>query len=200
MSQWLAKLQTNKVTIMSTIRKCCICGKEITSGYVFDGTDCFCSKECAVEGFDGDNGCVEILIDEGERIIWMDSLPTPPHYKVNIGCASTEDFHYCDSWKKVCNWLSERLKLEIKSQQDIDNYNRFRKSSRIGFIVFEPKEYYKNRKQYIEEVRKSEDVVRKMQLTRRRKKLMRLFSRFDIHYDNANDLWDMYPEVWQGEI
>ena len=140
------------------------------------------------------------MIDDGERLIWMDSLPTPPHYKVNIGCASTEDFHYCDSWKKVCNWLSERLKLEIKSQQDIDNYNRFRKSSRIDFIVFEPKEYYKNRKQYIEEVRKSEDVVRKMQLTRRRKKLMRLFSRSDIHYDNANDLWDMYPEVWQGEI
>ena len=51
---------------MSTIRKCSICDKEITEGYVFDGTDCFCSKECAVECFNGDEGCVEILIDEGE--------------------------------------------------------------------------------------------------------------------------------------
>ena len=55
------------------IRKCTICGKEITEGYVFDGTDCFCSKECAITFFDNDEGCVEILIDEGERLKWFDS-------------------------------------------------------------------------------------------------------------------------------
>jgi len=59
---------------MSTIRKCSICGKEITEGYVFDGTDCFCSKECAAKFFDNDSGCVEILIDEGERLVWHDTL------------------------------------------------------------------------------------------------------------------------------
>ena len=49
------------------IRKCTVCGKQITEGYVFDGTDCFCSKECATSFFDNDEGCVDILIDDGER-------------------------------------------------------------------------------------------------------------------------------------
>lgn len=185
---------------MSTIRKCCICGKETTSGYVFDGTDCFCSKECAVEGFDGDEGCVEILIDDGERLVWMDSLPTPPHYRVNIGCDMTENFHYCDSWEKVCNWLSERLKLQIKSQKDINDYNRLHKSRRIDFMVFNPKEYYENRKLYIEEVRKCKDFMTKAQRSRRNNCLKRNLRQFSIHYDNANELWENYPEVWQGEI
>lgn len=56
------------------IRKCSVCDKEITSGYVFDGTDCFCSKECAAKFFDNDSDCVEILIDEGERLVWHDTL------------------------------------------------------------------------------------------------------------------------------
>jgi len=58
----------------TVIRKCSVCGKEITEGYVFDGTDCFCSKECAAKFFDNDSGCVEILIDEGERLVWHDTL------------------------------------------------------------------------------------------------------------------------------
>lgn len=186
---------------MSTTRKCEICGKEITSGYVFDGDLCFCSSECLTKFFDGDEGCAEILIDEGDRVIWYDnSLPTQPHYKVNIGCASAEDFHYCDTWQKVCNWLSERLKMKIETQQNINDYNRNHKSRRIDFIVFEPKEYYKNRKPYIEEVRKCEDIMTKAQMSRRNEKTKRNLRNFSIHYDNANDLWDMYPEVWQGEI
>lgn len=186
---------------MSTTRKCEICGKEITSGYVFDGDLCFCSYECLTKFFDGDEGCAEILIDEGDRVIWYDNaLPTQPHYKVNIGCASAEDFHYCDTWQKVCNWLSERLKMKIETQQNINDYNRNHKSRRIDFIVFEPKEYYKNRKPYIEEVRKCEDIMTKAQMSRRNEKIKRNLRKFSIHYDNANDLWDMYPEVWQGEI
>jgi hypothetical protein len=46
-------------------RTCANCGKEITQGYVWDGTDAFCTKKCASDVFDGDMGCVEILIDEG---------------------------------------------------------------------------------------------------------------------------------------
>lgn len=50
-----------------------MCGKTITSGYVWDGTDVFCSKDCAAHALDGDYGCVEILIDDG-RIEWQDKF------------------------------------------------------------------------------------------------------------------------------
>ena len=56
------------------IRKCSVCGKQITEGYVFDGTDCFCSKECATKFFDNDEGCVDILIDDSNRLVWHDSF------------------------------------------------------------------------------------------------------------------------------
>lgn len=55
-------------------RTCSVCGKEITEGYTFDGTDCFCSHECLVKFFNGDEGCVSILLDDGERVWWEDNL------------------------------------------------------------------------------------------------------------------------------
>jgi len=55
-------------------KKCAVCGKETTSGFLFDGTDCFCSKECATKFFDNDEGCVDILIDDGDRLVWHDSF------------------------------------------------------------------------------------------------------------------------------
>lgn len=55
------------------IRKCAECGKIITGGYVWDGTDTFCSEDCAAKVFDGDYGCVDILIDEG-RLVWQDEF------------------------------------------------------------------------------------------------------------------------------
>lgn len=55
------------------IRKCAECGRIITSGYVWDGTDTFCSEDCAAKVFDGDHGCVDILIDEG-RLVWKDEF------------------------------------------------------------------------------------------------------------------------------
>ena len=55
-------------------RECSICGKKVTEGYLFDGTDCFCSKECAVKFFNNDEGCVNILIDEADRLVWHDNF------------------------------------------------------------------------------------------------------------------------------
>lgn len=54
-------------------RTCAVCGKVITSGYVWDSTDTFCSDECAASVFDGDEGCVDILIDDG-RMVWQDKF------------------------------------------------------------------------------------------------------------------------------
>jgi hypothetical protein len=52
---------------------CAHCGKVIRKGVshiVFDGTDCFCDENCAAAFFDNDPGCVEIMLDEGDRLVW----------------------------------------------------------------------------------------------------------------------------------
>lgn len=63
----IAKLHKSK-------RTCAVCGKQVTQGYLFDGTDCFCSKECATHFFADDEGCVEILIDDADRLVWHDTF------------------------------------------------------------------------------------------------------------------------------
>lgn len=58
------------------MKKCSVCGKFITSGYVFDGTDCYCSDKCLHSIFPDDPAAADILIDEGERIVWQDCIGT----------------------------------------------------------------------------------------------------------------------------
>lgn len=185
---------------MKTTRKCSVCGKQITEGYIFDGTDCFCSKECATSFFDNDEGCVEILIDEGDRLVWKDALPTPPHYKVNIGADNPNNFFYCDTWQKVLDWLNSKVFATIKDQRDIDAYNEQHKLSQISILIFNPKEYYQNRKPYVESVQKCDAIMRRCQCVEKPPKRNRLFRDFSLAYDYANYLWYMHPEVWQGEI
>ena len=185
---------------MTTTRKCSVCGKQITEGYVFDGTDCFCSKECATNFFDNDEGCVEILLDDGNRLVWMDALPTPPHYKVNIGCADTNDFHYCDTWQKVLDWLNSKVFATIKTQSDIDAYNEQHKFAQIDVILFEPKDYYDHRRHYVSNIRKCSDLMLRCQCIAKSPKRDRILNEFSRAYNDADALLDMYPEVWQGEI
>lgn len=47
------------------VRKCAVCGKVVTGGLVWDGKDVFCSEACVASVFDGDEGCVRILMDAG---------------------------------------------------------------------------------------------------------------------------------------
>lgn len=182
------------------IRKCTICDKEITEGYVFDGTDCFCSKECAVEFFNGDNGCVEILIDEGERLIWMDSLTTAPHYKVGIGADNPNNFFYCDTRDKLFEWINSKVCQSVNDWPDIETYNREHKSAKIEVILFYPKNYYEYRKQYVANIQKCNDLMLRCQCIARSHKRDSLLEKFNRAYNDADSLWDMYPEVWQGEI
>lgn len=182
------------------IRKCTICDKEITEGYVFDGTDCFCSKECAVECFNGDEGCVEILLDDGERLIWMDSLPTAPHYKVGIGADNPNNFFYCDTKEKVFEWINSKVFQSVNDWPDIETYNREHKFAKIEVILFNPKDYYEYRKQYVNNVRRCDDLMLRVQCIARSPKRDRLLEEFSRAYNDAESLWDMYPEVWQGEI
>lgn len=182
------------------IRKCSICDKEITSGYIFDGTDCFCSKECATIFFDNDEGCVDILINEGERLIWMDSLPTAPHYKVGIGADNPNNFFYCDTKEKLFEWINSRVFQTIKDWRDIETYNDNHNSAKIDVILFYPKDYYDHRRQYVSNIRKCDDIVPLLLCLDKSPKKDRLFREFKRAYHDADSLWDMYPEVWQGEI
>ncbi len=54
------------------MKKCSICGKEMKSGYAFDDLDFFCSWDCIVKFFNGNEKCVKILLDEGSRVKWYD--------------------------------------------------------------------------------------------------------------------------------
>lgn len=54
-------------------RTCAVCGKSITSGFVWDGADTFCSEGCAASALGNDSGCVDILIDNG-RIAWEEKF------------------------------------------------------------------------------------------------------------------------------
>lgn len=54
--------------------KCATCGKEISEGYVWDGTDCFCNEECLAKAFNNDLDAVSILIDEGDRVMWEENI------------------------------------------------------------------------------------------------------------------------------
>lgn len=184
----------------TVIRKCSVCGKDMTEGYVFDGTDCFCSYDCTANFFNGDRGCVEILLDEGERLYWMDSLPTPPHYKVNIGYADANNFHYCDSRQKVYDWLSERIGTKFETVSDIEAYNENHQRAQIDVILFEPKSYYQYRSEYVAKIEQLNTVMGKAQRARKDRRMRNFLKEFSIIYDNANALWDFNPEVWQGEI
>ena len=182
------------------IRKCSVCGKDMTEGYVFDGTDCFCSYDCAANFFNGDRGCVEILLDEGERLYWMDSLPTAPHYKVSIGADNPNNFFYCDTKEKVFGWINSKVFKTINDWQDIEIYNRDHKFATIEVILFNPKDYYTYRKQYVTNIRKCNDLMLRCQCIAKSPKRDSLMEEFNRAYNDADSLWDMYPEVWQGEI
>jgi hypothetical protein len=54
-------------------KKCSCCGELAVSGYVWDNIDFFCSKECLVKALDDDETCADILIEEGERVQWVES-------------------------------------------------------------------------------------------------------------------------------
>lgn len=59
----IAKLHKRKKT-------CAVCGKKVYQGFLFDRKECLCSKECATKFFNGDEGCVEILAEENDRLKW----------------------------------------------------------------------------------------------------------------------------------
>lgn len=182
------------------IRKCTVCGKQIIEGYVFDGTDCFCSKECATSFFDNDEGCVDILIDDGERLIWMDSLPIAPHYKVGIGADNPNNFFYCDTKEKVFAWINSKVFQTVNDWYDIETYNKQHKFAPIEVILFNPKDYYDHRRQYVTNIRKCNDIMLRCQCIARSHKRDSLLEELNRAYNDAGSLWDMYPEVWQGEI
>lgn len=185
-------------------RKCAICGKETESGFLFDGTTLFCSKECATKFFDNDDGCVEILIDEGDRLVWHGNFSDARdvHYVVSIGNDGT--ILYSDSWRKVITWLNEKLGEKFVCGDDIRYYNE-NHDEKVSILhhlykTDDVRKFYKNRREYVSKVRECEDNACKAQRLPRSLRRDRYLDKFFAAYDKVNELWEKYPTIWQGEI
>ena len=187
---------------LTKIRKCAICGRLITSGYLFDGTTALCDKECATSFFNDDEGCVDILIDDGDRLVWYDEFCKREHFRVNIGHSSPDCFHHFDNVQSMFRWISEKVGTEIRSFSDCEEWTRKQPDgSYIEILYFSDlNKFYKNRREYVLKVRECEDSSEKAKRKTLAEKRNYQMERFSKAYDDANWYWEIYPEVWQGEI
>ena len=189
---------------LAKIRRCAFCGKLITSGYLFDGTTAFCDKECATSFFDNDEGCVDILIDDGDRLVWHDEFPQRNHFRVNIGHYSPNCFHHFDNEQTMFRWISEKVGEKISSFDDCEAWTRKQDDEHVSYIEIlymnDIKEFYENRRAYVQKVHECEDSMTKAQKKTLAGNRNVQMAKFAKAYDEAHWYWDMYPEVWQGEI
>ena len=126
------------------------------------------------------------------------------HFRVNIGHYSPDCFHHFDNEQTMFRWISEKVGEEIHSFDDCEAWTRKQDDEHGSYIeilyMSDIKEFYENRRAYVQKVRECEDSMTKAQrktLAGNRNVQMAKFSKA---YDEAHWYWDMYPEVWQGEI
>ena len=161
---------------MCNKRKCAVCGKKITSGYVWDDMDYFCSEECCVKALNNDRGCFEILVDDG-RMVYYDQFPEVCHYRANVNHHHTDCFHHFDNEARMFAWISERIGEDVHSFEDCDAWTKRQATSPahskgyIEILFFNPKEFYEIRRAYVLKLRECEDIMTKAQRTRNDKKL-----------------------------
>lgn len=191
-----AKLHRNK-------RTCAVCGKDVTQGYLFDGTTCLCSKECATHFFDNDEGCVDILIDDGNRLQWNEYFRKHQHFHVSIGCRSLECFKYFCDEQRMFEWISKRVGANISSYKDCDRYNMRHEEKRHAYIEInsfnDVEEFYRTRREYVKAVEEAQDFMAKAQRATKRSRRAYFTLKTNLAYDLANESL-INPEVWFGEI
>lgn len=189
-----------------TSRRCAVCKRPVYSGFLFDEKTCLCDKHCATKFFDNDAGCVEILIDEGERLIWHEEFESRTHYRANVNHHHTDCFHHFDNEARMFAWISERIGEQVHSFEDCDAWTKKQATSPahckgyIEILYIKPKEFYDERRAYVMKLRECEDIMAKAQRTRNDKRLKRLLVEYSFAYDDANWYWGVNPAVWQGEI
>ena len=126
------------------------------------------------------------------------------HYRVNIGHYKTECFHHFDDEEKMFSWISSRIGQKVSSFDDCEAWTR-RQDNRYGSyieILFlgNLKDFYKQRRAYVQKVRECEDAFTKAQRKISMDKRAVQMIKSAKAYDKAQSYWEMYPEVWQGEI
>lgn len=190
---------------MCNTRKCAVCGKKITSGYIWDDMDYFCSEECCVKALNNDRGCFEILVDDG-RMVYYDQFPEVCHYRANVNHHHTDCFHHFDNEARMFAWISERIGEQVHSFEDCEAWTKKQATSPahckgyIEILYIKPKEFYDERRAYVMKLRECDDIMAKAQRTRNDKRLKRLLAEYSFAYDDANWYWGVNPAVWQGEI
>ena len=185
---------------MSGKKICQCCGKEVMAGFLFDSTTCLCSKECATHFFADDEGCVEILIEDGDRLVWHDKFEPKKHYRANVGHSSEDCFHHFDNEETMFEWISKTIGEKVSSYEDCENWTR-KSDSYIEVIEIDDlKDFYANRREFVQKVRKSQDYMDKARKLKKCRKRDRFIKMFQDAYDDAYDLSREHPEVWHGEI
>lgn len=186
-----------EIVPLSKIRRCAVCGKLITEGFLWDDRDYFCSKECGTIALNNDEGCFDILCDDG-RIAYYEDFPESLHFHVNVNHHSSSCFHYFDNEARMFDWISEKTGTEIRTFEDAEKWGDKRNYCEILYL--DPKTYYQQRKEYVSLLNTCSTLMYKAQCARKIRSTKHFLYQYGRIYDDANWYWDMYPEVWQGEI
>lgn len=124
------------------------------------------------------------------------------HLRVNIGCHSSDCFHYFDNEYRMFHWISEHIGHPVNSYADCENWTVQQKDERlyIEILSFDVTDFYAKRKQYINLIDRCNTYLRKAQQATSFDKRSRFLDIFSDNYEAANQLAENHPFVWQGEI
>lgn len=122
------------------------------------------------------------------------------HYKVEIG--KDGRVLYCDSWRKVMEWLNMMLGESFVCGDDIKYYNETHNGLNQVYISYlrDIADYYKRRKEYALCLQECYDAMMKAQRLPKSAKRDRVLIRYSIAYDKAYELINGHMIIWQGEI
>ena len=63
-----------RLTSKFSMARCCVCGRQVKSGYIWDGKSVICSDKCGYAVFKGEEKSFDVLKEEGKRLVWHDDL------------------------------------------------------------------------------------------------------------------------------
>ena len=122
------------------------------------------------------------------------------HLRANVNHSSAECFHHFSDEKRMFEWISGQVGQKITSYKECEEWTSKQKWSYIEVLeFFDVKNYYFNRREYINAIERCEKAIEK---ARRRTDNRRdtMCAKFTENYDAACTWADLHPEVWHGEV
>lgn len=123
------------------------------------------------------------------------------HYRANVNYSSAECFKHFDNEERMFAWISEQAGEKITSFEECEKWTE---KQRMGYIevleLFDLKDFYAHRREYVTKLRQCDDLMQKAQRMEKSLRRDRVLIAYSYAYEDANQLYGLYPEVWQGEI